>query len=263
MKSLEEFLKMLNEVRGTYEGKKVAILGSGPSLTDFFERNEDLVIGVNGAGQLLECGDYFFSADQAAHLRSWFLDLSPGVISTLRCISAIYSDSFFSDKQRIQPFIDEYENYMREHPEFVKPTAHPEVSYIGAGTGGAWWLDAFGKRVPEPRYPNLMLRTITKNEPVGLNQRTINSGGTSSAGAMQMAAVLGAKEIHLYGVEFSNDTSEKTHGKNYFYEPASGELGKTTDKQLANMDGMVDELMNQNILVFSHGPTRLENTIKA
>jgi len=262
MKYLEEFLKMLDEVRGTYEGGKIAVLGSGPSLTDFFERKEDLIIGVNGAGKLLESGDYFFSADQAAHLRSWFLDLSTGVISTLRCISAIYSDSFFSDKQRIQPFIDEYETYMKEHPEFVKPTAHPDVSYIGAGTGGAGWLGEFGKRIPEPKYPNLMLRTITKHESIGPEQRTINSGGTSSAGAMQLAVVLGAKEIHLYGVEFSNDASEKTVGKNYFYEASSGEFGRTTDKQLKNMERMVEELMNQNILVFSYGPTRLENTIK-
>jgi len=65
---------MINKLRDMYLGKSIAVLGSAPSIK-LFQRLEDIIIGVNGAGKLLQKSDYFLSADQAAHKRSWFLEL--------------------------------------------------------------------------------------------------------------------------------------------------------------------------------------------
>jgi len=111
--------------------------------------------------------------------------------------------------------------------------------------------------IPVPSKPHLILRHVSKTEPIMRNQKTLNSGGTSVGVAMQLAYVMGASEIHLYGVEFSN-----VKGNNYFYNVQTGETGATPEDKMRRMDEMIVEIISQGTQVFSHGFTNLKNSIK-
>ena len=101
-----------------YEGKSIAILGSAPSLLDYFKREQEVVIGVNGASQVLRGGDIFLSADEIAFFRSWFRVLD-GVMCIVRPHSAIYSSKFYPDEEVRSKLVEKWENYMDKHLDDV------------------------------------------------------------------------------------------------------------------------------------------------
>ncbi len=247
---------MIDRLKNKHFGASIAVLGSAPSVK-LFKVLEDVVIGVNGAGTMLKVGDYFLSSDQCAHSKSWFLDLDKKMTCILRAVSAIYSDRFYSDQTVRGNLIGVYEQYMRKHPECV--------SYLGnhpyLAVGKTPWLVDFGKSLPEPKEPNLILRYLSKNEKISREQKVLNSGATSAGLALQLANVMGASEIHLYGVEFSN-FSEDLNGNNYFYTSKQGETGKTTKEQRIRMDEIIENLIQSGVPVYSHGYTLLQNSIK-
>ncbi|MFH1376333.1 MAG: hypothetical protein ABIH25_01730 [Candidatus Woesearchaeota archaeon] len=254
---------MLDKVRNIYYGTEIAVLGSAPSVM-IFNRGEDIVIGVNGAGYLLHGRDIFLSGDQAAHTRSWFLDLDEDVQCIIKPHSAIYSPKFYPDEKIRNKFINEYEKYMDEKPSLVKTT---EL--------GLRWVSSRDEHInnlflqlPSPSEPHLLMHYIAGSKnPVPVSrrhQKAINVGGTSACMALQVAHVMGASSIHLYGVEFSNEVSSDSsyYGGNYFYKPKLGETGRTLPSQREFMDRIILETMAEGTRVFSHGPTALENTFK-
>jgi hypothetical protein len=110
------------------------------------------------------------------------------------------------------------------------------------------------------------------NEELSREQIRLNVEGTSSHMALQVAYIMGAREIHLYGVEFSNTPENgKLHGSgNYFYTPELNEYGMTLDAQLQTMDNTIRIINERDVAVYSHilsrrhemWNTKLVNSIK-
>ena len=51
-------------------------------------------------------------------------------------------------------------------------------------------------------------------------------------------------------------------GNNYFYEAKISETGMTLPEQREFFDDIITKVMNSGTKVISHGPTKLENSIK-
>lgn len=240
---------MIEKIKNIHKGKSIAVLGSSPSV-ELYNQKEDFAIGVNGAGELLSINDYFLSGDEQAHQRLWFKELSNDITCILRAHSAIYVDRFYPNQESSQS-IKEYETHMDNFPNEVI-TRSDGFRFLPSWQNT--FMFDFLKEVPDPVSSHLIIRNISREEIIGRNQKYLNTGGTSAAMAMQTAYLMGAKEIHLYGVEFSNPS-----GNNYFNNKS---LGLTTDSQRKNMDEMIFQTKNAGVKVYSHGPTNLENSIK-
>lgn len=63
---------MISRLRNKYDGLTGAILGSGPSVR-FYEEKENIAIAVNGAAFLNKRYDYFVTGDRRAPDRDWWL----------------------------------------------------------------------------------------------------------------------------------------------------------------------------------------------
>ena len=63
---------MLREFRERYKGSTIAILGSGPSISLFNEK-EDLAIAVNGAALMEKKYQIFLAGDVHSPQRDWWL----------------------------------------------------------------------------------------------------------------------------------------------------------------------------------------------
>jgi hypothetical protein len=253
---------MLQEMRELYNGKSFAVLGSAPSLR-LYSGNQDIAIGVNGAGKILTEQDIFLSMYKGTHFSSWFKELARGIRCILRPHSAMYSKRFFpSDDFRLK-MIEKNERFMDSHPNQVR---HEEleselVRYVSKEYEPR---KDFLKDFPSPAEPHFVIREIDTSSPVTKDITKINPAGTSSCTAMQIAYLMGASEIHLYGIEFSNDVPDPNdfNGDNYFTTPKKGETGRTLPKHREDMDAMILEIISQGIPIISHGPTRLENSEK-
>lgn len=251
---------MLATFKNAHHGKKIAVLGSGPSVK-LFSRKEDAVIGVNGAAKLLEPGDYFLSGDKRAHLRSWFLELRDGIACMLKPHAAMYSARFYPDEKIRAGLIAFYEGYMAQHPEEV----HVSDDGFRAIRRGNAVVDCFIENFPLPAQPHAIIRKYDPDQSLSKDMDALINGGSSACEAMQVAFVMGAKSIHLYGVQFNNDAigDPNSHtGTNYFYVPNKGEEGRTKDSQLQVMDGLIAKAMELGTNVYSYGFTRLQNPVK-
>lgn len=249
---------MLDRIRDIHKGKSFAVLGSAPSLLSYFNRKEDVVIGVNGAGYVLETGDYFLSGDERAYHRSWFKSLKEGITLILRPQSAIYSDKLYQGNLQ-SSLIKQFEKFMQDNPSCVQ--SFGDLKWIASLNELS---DVFFEELPVCIEPHIVLKTVSTDEPISRNQKKINVGGTSACMAVQVAYVMGAKEIHLYGVEFSNDISQGNlySAGNYFYDAKNNETGMTLPSQRKVIDSIIKKIIEKGTNVFSHGPTNLENSIK-
>ena len=253
----------LQTVRKKFEGERIAVIASAPSAT-LFKNNSNTrseyatIIGVNGGSQLLTKGDFFVSGDEMAANRSWFQNIDGEITCFLRPSAAIYTKNFYPDTKFRDERIKIYERYLEEHIEDTILKV-PRRSLKEDAT-----VDMIFSDLPSPAMPHCLLYTITRDTPLSRDLQCVKTGGTSAALAMQVAHIMGASEVHLYGVEFSNEVSDgkNYNSGNYFYAPLSGETGMTTESQRTNMDKMIQEISTQGTTVFSHGPTKLENSVK-
>ncbi|MFH1275784.1 MAG: hypothetical protein ABIH82_01605, partial [Candidatus Woesearchaeota archaeon] len=90
-------------------------------------------------------------------------------------------------------------------------------------------------------------------------QDELYAGGTSAGLAVQIAHIMGAKEIHLYGCSFDNDARVPYGGERYFYHPKEGEKGHTDKGQRIFLDAIIEVIKSQGTEVFAHGQTRLQS----
>jgi hypothetical protein len=134
------------------------------------------------------------------------------------------------------------------------------------------FLEEFERNLPTHESPHIILKYRSVNEELSREQIRLNVEGTSSHMALQVAYIMGAREIHLYGVEFSNTPENgKLHGSgNYFYTPELNEYGMTLDAQLQTMDNTIRIINERDVAVYSHilsrrhemWNTKLVNSIK-
>lgn len=251
-------MSLLDHLDQKHKGKSFAVLGSAPSLEQF-NRQQDVTIGVNGTAILLKKGDYFLSADSRVFSRSWFKALDPEVTCIIRPMVALQTDRFLDKAQR-SDLLTEYNSLAAKYPEHLVPEY--DFPFV---TPGVEEVDNWMKQFPAINAPHQVIRHFTSDVDITKADEVYFGDGTSSCFALQTAYLMGAEEIHLYGVEFSNfpKTADPLSGDNYFYKPQKGELGRTLDSQLEIMDEVARQIIEQGVPVYSHGATRLANTIKA
>ncbi len=247
----------LERMRGLHQGKSFAVIGSGPSAL-MYAGHEDVGIGVNAAAQLLKGGGYFVSMYKAIQFRSFFEQIPLDLNWVLRPHSAIYSKAFYSDDVRNQ-LIQVNCDYMEKHPEqtqVVNGFRYVSKEYE--------YMPEFVDSMPG-HEKHLLVRHVQDDIEISRFQPVLTQQGTSSSTAIQLAFILGAAEIHLYGVEFSHDASflHKENKNQYFYRPAPGEAGRPVlEKHKRDIERVISAITGQGCPVYSHGPTRISNTIR-
>jgi hypothetical protein len=251
---------VLDKVRGIHQGKKIAILGTAPSLT-LYSRAEAVTIGVNGASSILEPGDYFVANDTSSHLRSWFRDAPEGLVNIIRGSSAIQSSRLYPDDSSRAEIIRSYEKFLEQNQDLLV-TLKDGVKIVDS----LQLQNEFFGTVPEPVPPHMIIRYMihpSRGGKITRGCRDLVVGGTVACIASQIAFHMGASEIHLYGVEFSNQVKvSEPEGNNYFYRSANQEGGYTTNSQRRNFEEAISAIMGFGVPIFSHGPTNIENTIR-
>lgn len=246
---------MIERLKNTKKDQVIAIAASGPSVMEYDIHEHDYLIGVKMAGKLLKKGDLFLSADEKTHTRSWFKKLDPSLNKVMRAESAIYLEEFYPNIKIRNLLCNEYEALRDRMPNTI---IELKDGYKKVYPGHNPYLDDFLENLPPCDTNHFMINRMVQGEPIGNNQKILNWGGTSSCVALQLAIIMGAREVHLYGVEFSNDK-----GNNYFNKLDKNEAGYTTEGQKIFMDNIVYYTAKKlGIKVYSHGYTNLKNTIK-
>lgn len=256
---------MLATLQDILPDSTIAVLGSAPSAAMYRDAGYDATIAVNGASQLLPRATgpkYFLSGDAGASRQSWYTAIPRGVVHILRPVAAIYSPVFIRDPSRRSALVKLWEEYLDCRPEQVRVIPNRTVR---EGT----------RQVPlrDLEYDNPFYDTLLRHIPpcnphvlfnVGLPQRIsrdmkkLRRGPTSAGCALQVAYLMGASAIHMYGVEMTNRGIPYAEG-NYFYVPLPDEKGVTTPEQLASIEGVIDDLTKLGVEIKHYGRTRIRN----
>lgn len=257
-------------VRGQSQGISAAILGSSPSV-DLYSRFEGVTIGVNGASSLLTEGDIFLSDDSAAPSKSWFRGLGGKPLTmALTAGAAIHVPAFFPDETIRNELISDYDNRVAcwlsnvGQPEYVDCSQYGRTDNLDrprrSSDGRVYLppthpdLSEFEDSLPDHEPPHIVLKHRAINEPISRDQIRLNSEGTSVHVALQLAFIMGAAEIHLYGVDFSNPPidGQRHSGSNYFYKAPPDEYGMTLPAQIETMDRTIAAIRELGTEVYSH-----------
>ena len=258
--------ELKKNLRSQFEGKKISILASGPTLDLFLEneeeiRNENLILGVNGASVILREGDVFISGEEGTHLEPWFYSCPEGVRNIVRACSALYTERFYPDKCERVGLINRFEEFLMVNEKYVKTRWDGIREVIPEE-----FQNPFDLTLPLPASPHMLLHQVKnmgKSVKLNPHQKYFIIGGTVACIATQAAYHLGAREIHLYGVPFTNESSMKNPpGQNYSQFLGFSRGGYTTPLQREVFDEIISHIHCGRTKVFSHGASRLENTIK-
>lgn len=222
---------MLERIFDQASDATIAVVGSAPSARFFDPGKCDVSIGVNGAA-LLGCRfDYFQCSDHEAPQRDWFqVDCARTRIIAAQIASM---DSFL--------YPPEFDDRLPGRLALKRPFQRV-------------------MRLPQPRVPHLFYFVSVPNESRlrDLEQRkakTLLAGATISGQAVQLAYLMGAARIDLYGCSFSQSTSKKP--EHYFYQAAPGHIGAVELRQLEAMDRLLSVIRGQGVRIVVHGPTEL------
>jgi len=224
---------MIQRYRDSHKGSSIAILGSGPTV-ELYKAKEDLAIAVNGAAKIERPFDIFMAGDNSSPHMDWFL-----AADTIRMVSSYVSpyDPFLypdeADRVELQADLGDHieHNYAEKFPfvRFVPDISpqEPHVYFLFGGMGIGYIKD------------------------IKPDQEFMYWGGTISAIALQMAMVMGADDINLYGCGFDNDS-----GKNYHYP--TEDKGATSLEQRMIMQATIDRIREMGKNINIHGPSRLK-----
>lgn len=238
---------MIDIFKDIHQGEKIAVLGSAPSLELYAER-EDCVIAVNGASQINGKYEYFLTGHQTSHLKSWFRTRE-GVTRIINSMAAVYDPQLYPNEETRNRLIKEYEQSIR-HPATPDPLYHFNRTF---------------RNLPLPFEPHAFFYygetgcNKTLSDCISREQKELFAGGTSAGLAVQVAHIMGASEIHLYGCAFDNNAAVPYRGDNYFYVPKEGEKGHTDENQRRYIEQIIQIVEQQGVLVFVHGPSRLQH----
>ncbi len=256
---------MLAKLIDINPGSIIAVLGSAPSAVQYRDIGYDATIAVNGASQLLcraNGSKYFLSGDARASRQSWYSAIPEGTVHVLRPMAAVYSPAFVQDPSRRAKLVRLWEDYLDCHPREVRVIANRTVRE------GA-------REVPlrDLEYDNPFYDTLLKNippcgphvafnvnlpQPITKCMQKLRRGPTSAGCALQVAYLMGASTIHMYGVEMTNQGVPYAVA-NYFYVPQRGEMGVTTAEQLGSIESVIRDLSALGVRISHIGYTRIQN----
>lgn len=240
----------IRELINKYEGARVAVLGSGPTLLEYqndINRESDITIACNGSLMALaptkHTIDYFIYGDRASPKRQWFLESQKfkgkTKTQTKRVLPTFLlpynSLAVPNEKNRIILLEElvEFEKTMKSPDDYIY--FRPEVRNII--TNNAVIFD----------YDELVSERIRRQE------GPLCRGGTITGVATQLAYKMGASKINLFGCGFNNPNNRG----NYAYNP-KGEFGQTTQTQIENMNKIIYNMQKQGLKIVSFGKTNLD-----
>ncbi|MCR4284741.1 MAG: hypothetical protein NUV97_01695 [archaeon] len=229
----------IQDFRGIHDGATIAILGSSPTI-QLYNGREDVAIAVNGASicdTIKEYGaDYFVCGDKMSPWRAWF----GGSRETCR-------------SRLLAPFVAPYDSQVipDESERTVLASQLEENVFHQEEKGGDIGFSPDFTRIAVPHgvfvYSELWDQKIHKG------QEKFCRGGTISGVAAQIALVMGAKEVHLYGCSFGKPDPS---GRHYGYDNGN-EPGGIDSFHPIKMDYILSRLVEEGVDVFSHGFTNL------
>lgn len=238
---------MHEQLAGKIKGASVAILGAGPTITQY-KGKEDITIAANGACLIDKPIDYFIAGDKNAPRRPWWRhSLDQHSIRLISAYIAPYDPKLYPDKeirweeqQRLEKnytkniILDEKSPNLLQENAYVyfepnHPTAKPHQYFRFGG---------FADQESNLADP-------TRKAPLW--------GGTITSIAIQIANTLGARTIHLYGCGFNNPD-----GKKYHYTCAEQHKGMITTQQRKIMQKTIDDTRARGIEVIIHGTSTLQ-----
>lgn len=229
----------IDKFRNLHNGARIAVLGSSPTIR-YYESKEDISIAVNGSVNCepVKRADYFMCGDKESHKRRWF------DVSRSSCNHRILATF-------VAPYDFEVLPDLSERSRLVKEIESDEAHLLNAGANIRFSPDF--RKVSEDHgifeYADIWEQEISKG------QERLCRGGTISGVAAQMALVMGASEIHLYGCSFGNE-----NGDHYGYDPGK-EPGNISKTHPVTMDYILSRIMANGVKVFSHGFTNLRTPI--
>lgn len=241
----------LNQLIEKYKGATIGVLGSGPSLREYAHmiNSCDLIIATNGSLRALKPKehkiDFFIYGDISAPKRQWFHDSTKFEGKTRkRCT-------------RILP------NFLLPFDEIVLPDPkkrYPLKKAVKEFRDSLTYYDNYIhfdllKTEKIPLTNGLIFKYNDSIETLNLERKknpSLTRGGTITGTASQLAYLMGAKKIILFGCGFNNLEGSG----NYSYD-SKGEFGITTNLQKENMDKILSTLIKKGTSVECLGKTNL------
>lgn len=256
---------MLTTLRDIFPDSTIAVIGSAPSAVAYRDIGYDATIAVNGASRLLprtRGPKYFLSGDAGASRQSWYRAIPCGLTQILRPMAAIYSEVFVRDPLQRSALVKLWEDYLDRHPQEVRVIPNRTVRERNRQEPlrdleyDNPFYDTLLNRIP-PCAPHVAFN-VALPQPISKDMQKLRRGPTSAGCALQIAYLMGASAIHIYGVEMSNQGIPYAEG-NYFYNPKPYEKGVTTSKQLKSIEGVVHDLCELGVTIGHCGHTRIGN----
>jgi hypothetical protein len=226
---------MVVALKNRFRQSRIAILGSGPSLS-LFRGGYDCTIAVNGAA-LIDCNyDYFMCGDANSPNRAWFLA---------------------SQKTRAARIIA---NFLAPFDPIVVPEKHDRDSMQSMplfkrrhsilNRFGYFRFQPIRAACPPHHYfyyhplSDAFLASPVTSEFGGKSPR-FYCGATIAGVALQLASYMGAVEIHMYGVDMNN-----FDGKTY-HDPAKNR-GRINRMQVRKLTWLTNKIRKAGAKVAFH-----------
>lgn len=212
----------LDSIRAKHRGDTIAILGSGPSLASFTGA-QSIAIAVNGAAFSKIPYHYFVCGDALSPQRSWFL------ASTMYDATRIVSSFVAPHDPLLFPAVEVRRRLQRQTAFDLyeyEPDAMPTPPHL--------WFQY--ESAPISRFDQLSFDASATR---------LFHGATITGVALQLAVIMGAKEIHLYGCDFSNRT-----GFDYLL-PTTERGGVSTELQRRSFQKLVDAAQRRGVRVIN------------
>ena len=209
---------MLKQLFQSAPDSKIAIIGSGPSAVQF-DGNCDISIAVNGAAMLPTKFDYFMYGDRQAPERSW---------SQPDCASRrVVAHHVAATDRLLYPEVD--------FPDLER-TARPQ--------------SANQTLLPPPAHPHLYFQYRPFDvDQISRQNNFLMYGGTISCCAVQLAYMMGASRLELFGCEFSHRDG------NYFQK--FSHVGSVSDRQYQAMQSTLKKIRDEGVKVTAYGKSIL------
>lgn len=218
---------MLDSLVQRHEGADIAVIGASPTAAGFAGR-EDVSIAVNGAARLGPRFDYYMCADPRATDQAWFhLDCAETRVMAVNVASMdylLYPEGSLRMRESLP--------WDRQHELALPQPKPPHLIYcLGQLSDGAL------QQLLERDTDHLLM------------------GGTIACQAIQLAYLMGAKSVHLYGCSFSLATSG---GPNHYFFPQDGHAtGELRADQLRVMNFVLARIRAHSVEVVVHGPSAI------
>jgi hypothetical protein len=236
---------LITELKDRFRHGKLAVLGSGPSLS-LFRGEYDCAIAVNGGALCDHSYDYFMCGDFQSPHRAWFLGSTR--VRATRLIA-----NFIAPFDPIVVPELKHRELMQELPIFRRKfSLRSRLSYHRFRK----YRDDYYRFQPiiDPCPPHQYFyynpfSTTADVQPItsafqGDSPR-FYFGATIAGVALQLASYMGAAEIHLYGVDMNN-----FDGKTYLHPEKNS--GRTAEIQVRRMAWLTKEIQQTGTRVIFH-----------